>query len=173
MRSLVNQFPPSPPLFCVVIQALLFPPHSISFSPSPAFYQFLSSVSQRSLPFTASFSVICVYGCDSAQNKKASKMHAGILEFSFVYKTQETHSLYPHRQTIKGPFFVGNCCVKCSIANQKIRNSASRWNQIFVVLGIIINSTNIGFACVPVQMQCFNEHKRIVEEEAAAIILPQ
>lgn len=151
MRSLVNQFPLLLPFLVLWFEPFYFS-FTLILSPSLflwLFYQSLSSVSQRSLPFTASFSVICVYGCDSAQNKKASRMHAGILEFSFVYKAQETHSLYPHRHTIKGRFLcvcvcVWNCCVKYLVAkprqNWAPRNEGIRYLSFLI---IILNSTYI------------------------------
>lgn len=75
-------------------------------------------------------------------------MHAGILEFSFVYKAQETHSLYPHRHTIKGRFLCG-CVCGTVVSNTSSLNLVKtelqemKESDICLFLIIILNSTYI------------------------------
>lgn len=149
----------------------LFHPRSTSFSP---FYQSLSSVSQRPLPFTAS-SVICVYDCDSAQNKKQAEGMLGYWSFHLFIK-HKRHTRY----TLIDTQSRGILCVCVYVSNtasltlENLKLCSNNWrNMIFAVLGININTTTIKLhVCnVCVQMACINNHRIIVEDEAAIILL--
>lgn len=111
MRSLVNQFPPLLPFLVLWFEPFYFS-FTLILSPSLAFYQSLSSVSQRSLPSTASFSVICVYGCDSAQNKKQAECMLGCWSSHlFIRHKRHTHYTLIERAFVFLCVWVRNCRV--------------------------------------------------------------
>ncbi len=113
------------------------------FHPRSFLFTSLSSVSQRSLPFTASFSVICVYDCDSAQNKKQAEGMLGYWSFQLFirHKRHTRYTLIESNGILCVCVYVSNT-VSLTLENLKLCSNNCR-NMIFAVLRININTTTI------------------------------